>query len=39
MIRFLKKLFVKKIKLDTKLLPSQGLFYKEDFVVSIRVTD
>lgn len=35
MIDFLRELFVKRIKLDTKILPSQGLFYKKDFEISI----
>lgn len=36
MIDFLRELFVKKVKLDTKVLPSQGLFYKPDFEISIK---
>ena len=34
-INFLKKLFIKKIKIDIKSLPSQGLFYKNDFKITI----
>jgi len=36
MIDFFRELFVKRIKLDTKFLPSQGLFYKKDFEISIK---
>ena len=35
-IEFFRKLFVRKKKIDIKLLPSQGLFYKEDFEVTVR---
>jgi len=35
-IEFFRRLFVRKKKIDIKLLPSQGLFYKEDFEVTIR---
>ncbi len=34
-VEFFKKLFVRKKKIDIKLLPSQGLFYKEDLVITI----
>ena len=36
MIDFFRELFVKRIKLDTKILPSQGLFYKKDFEINIK---
>ena len=36
MIDFFRELFVKRIKIDTKILPSQGLFYKKDFEISIK---
>lgn len=36
MIDFFRELFVKKIKLDIKTLPSQGLFYKPDFEINIK---
>jgi len=36
MIDFFRELFVKRIKVDTKILPSQGLFYKKDFVINIK---
>ncbi len=36
MIDFFRELFIKKVKLNTKLLPSQGLFYKQDFEITIR---
>jgi hypothetical protein len=35
-IEFFRKLFVSKRKIDIKLLPSQGLFYKEDFGITVR---
>jgi hypothetical protein len=34
-INFFKKLFIKKRKIDIKSLPSQGLFYKNDFKITI----
>lgn len=36
MIDFFRELFVKRIKIDTKILPSQGLFYKPDFEINIK---
>ncbi|MEN6291247.1 MAG: hypothetical protein ABFD07_04410, partial [Methanobacterium sp.] len=36
MIDFFREIFVKRIKIDTKILPSQGLFYKKDFEISIK---
>ena len=36
MIDFFRELFVKRIKIDTKILPSQGLFYKPDFEITIK---
>lgn len=36
MIDFFRELFVKRIKVDTKILPSQGLFYKKDFEINIK---
>jgi hypothetical protein len=36
MIDFFRELFVKRINLDTKILPSQGLFYKKDFEINIK---
>ena len=33
---FIKGIFTKKKKIDVKILPSQGLFYKEDFKISIK---
>lgn len=36
MIDFFRELFVKRVKLDTKILPSQGLFYKPDFEITIK---
>lgn len=36
MIDFFRELFVKRVKVDTKILPSQGLFYKSDFVINIK---
>ncbi len=36
MIDFFRELFVKNIKIDTKILPSQGLFYKPDFEITIK---
>jgi len=36
MIDFFRELFVKRVKLDTKVLPSQGLFYKPDFEINIK---
>ncbi len=36
MIDFFRELFVKRIKLDTKILPSQGLFYKKEFEINIK---
>ncbi len=36
MFKFIKKLFNKNIKIDTKLLPSQGIFYKDDFEFCIK---
>jgi hypothetical protein len=36
MIDFFRELFVKRIKVDTKILPSQGLFYKKDFGINIK---
>jgi hypothetical protein len=36
MIDFFRELFVKRIKIDTKMLPSQGLFYKPDFEITIK---
>jgi len=36
MIDFFRELFVKRVKLDTKILPSQGLFYKKDFEITIK---
>ena len=38
-IEFFRKLFVRKRKIDIKLLPSQGLFYKEDFEIQIKKAD
>ena len=34
-IDFFRKIFVRKKKIDIKLLPSQGLFYKEDFMITV----
>lgn len=34
-VEFFKKLFVRKKKIDIKLLPSQGLFYKEDLTITV----
>jgi len=36
MIDFFRELFVKRIKVDAKILPSQGLFYKPDFEITIK---
>ena len=36
MIDFFRELFVKRVKVDTKILPSQGLFYKKDFEINIK---
>lgn len=36
MIDFFRELFVKRIKIDTKILPSQGLFYKPNFEITIK---
>jgi len=36
MLSFLKKLFIKYKKLDKNLLPSQGLFYNDDFNIKIK---
>jgi hypothetical protein len=39
LIDFIKRIFVKKKNIDIKKLPSQGLFYKEDFKITIRKVD
>jgi hypothetical protein len=39
LINFIKGIFVKSKKIDIKNLPSQGLFYKEDFVITIKKVD
>lgn len=39
MINIIKNFFISKVKLDIKKLPSQGLFYKEDFEISIKKAD
>jgi hypothetical protein len=36
---FIKGIFVKKKKIDVKILPSQGLFYRDDFKISIKKVD
>lgn len=36
---FIKRIFVKKKKVEIKNLPSQGLFYKDDFNISIKKVD
>ena len=39
LIDFIKNAFVKKKSIDIKNLPSQGLFYKDDFRISIKKVD
>lgn len=39
MLNFIKKILNNTKKIDTKSLPSQGLFYKNDFKISIRKAD
>lgn len=39
LINFIKGLFVKKKEIDIKNLPSQGLFYKDDFKITIKKVD
>ena len=39
LINFIKGLFVKKKEIDIKKLPSQGLFYKDDFKITIKKVD
>jgi hypothetical protein len=39
LIDFIKRIFVKKKNIDIKNLPSQGLFYKDDFKITIRKVD
>ena len=36
---FIKRIFIKKKKVEIKNLPSQGLFYKDDFKISIKKVD
>ena len=36
LINFIKGIFVKKKDIDLKNLPSQGLFYKDDFKITIK---
>jgi hypothetical protein len=39
LINFIKGIFVKKKDIDLKNLPSQGLFYKDDFKITIKKVD
>lgn len=39
LINFIKGLFVNKKEIDIKKLPSQGLFYKDDFKITIKKVD
>jgi len=39
LIDFIKRIFIKKKSIDIKNLPSQGLFYKDDFKISIKRVD
>ena len=36
MIKYIKRFFNKKTKIDTHILPSQGIFYKDDFEIRIK---